>query len=114
MASSEPETASSLDRLRALTVPVLVAAALVFAGLAVFGVVAPMPALAGFLAVAAGMLSLSWVRASASANTRAQDAERGASQAALTETVIDNLSDPTVLLDGEGRVLHLNALGMVK
>lgn len=113
MATSETEMGGSrwLDRWRALTVPVVFVAALVALLLAVFRVLEPLSAAAAFLAVAVVMLSPWWFRASTAARSRAQEAELGGNQAAaLIGAVIGNLSDPTVLLDRDGRVLHLNAL----
>lgn len=107
---TDPGEGGWLDRLRALTVPVIVAAALVMLALAVFRALTPLSALAVFLAVAVAMLSPWWFRANSVARTRAQEGEHGAAQAALTGAVIGNLTDPAVLLDYDGRVLHLNQL----
>lgn len=112
MATSDTEMGGSrwLGRWRALTVPVVFVAALAALLLAVFRVVQPLSAAAAFLAVAVVMLSPWWFRAGTAARGRAQEADLGGGQAALIGAVIGNLSDPTVLLDRDGRVLHLNAL----
>jgi two-component system phosphate regulon sensor histidine kinase PhoR len=112
MASSETETvgASWLDRVRALTLPVIVAAAAIGVAVVIFNVARPLVALAAFLAIAVVMLSFWWIGSTSAGRIRAREAEQGFGEAALTEAVIGNLSDPAVLLDRDGRVLHLNAL----
>ncbi len=82
---------------------------LLFAGLAASGVMAPTTAvIVGLLAVIALLLPW-WWRAGASAKQRSPDAPRVA-QDDILQGVIASLPDPTILLDGDGRVLHFNAL----
>jgi two-component system phosphate regulon sensor histidine kinase PhoR len=105
----EEQGARWLDRLARVRL-VLVASALVFAGLWIIGTLDPGPALAGFVVIAIAALT-----ASVGAETRtplALDvpaAPRGAEP--LIEAVLAGLPDPVVALDARGDVIAFNAQG---
>lgn len=98
-----------VDGLRASTGPVIVAAATLAAVLAAARVLPPMTALIAFLVIAVLLLVPWWLSGGVAAPANAQITDETTNQA-IIGSVIGNLGDPTVLLDDDGRVLHLNAL----
>jgi two-component system, OmpR family, phosphate regulon sensor histidine kinase PhoR len=97
-----------LDRLRRVR-PLLAAAAVIFAGLWATGALAAVPALAGFILIAAVALVAS-AGAEATPPTPQTDAppvRRG--EVPLIEAVLTGLPDPVVALDHQGDVVALNA-----
>jgi two-component system phosphate regulon sensor histidine kinase PhoR len=87
---------------------VLTAAAIVFAGLWMFGALAPIPALAGFVLIAAAALVAA---ASAEATPAALPRDEPSAPHVgdpLIESVLAGLPDPVVALDHRGDVVALN------
>jgi two-component system phosphate regulon sensor histidine kinase PhoR len=97
-----------LDRLRPIR-PVLVTAAALFGALWVFGLLSPLPALAGLvLMVAAALIGAAGASAARQAAARAEPLA-GRADDALIEAVLSGLPDPVVALDRQGAVVALNA-----
>lgn len=96
------------DRLRRVRL-VLAAAVGVFGGFWVGGLLAPVPALAGFaLIVASALIGVTSAMASRQAPLRDQPLAPRTGDA-LVEAVLSGLPDPVVALDARGMVVALNA-----
>lgn len=100
---------SALERRRRSTGFAIVFVILLFAGLAAGGTLTPAAAgIAALIGVVALLLPW-WWRAGGTAGPRSADTPR-VPQDDILQAVIANLPDPTIVLDGDGRVLHFNAL----
>lgn len=100
---------SALERRRRSTGFAIVFVVLLFAGLAAGGTLAPSAAGIGALIGVVALLLPWWWRAGMPGGQRSPDAPR-VPQDDILQGVIASLPDPTILLDGDGRVIHLNAL----
>ncbi|MEA2936995.1 MAG: two-component system, OmpR family, phosphate regulon sensor histidine kinase PhoR [Alphaproteobacteria bacterium] len=107
--SNGPRRGGWLERLRRVRV-VLAGAAIVFGGLWWLGIVAPFPALAGFVLIATA--AVIGARGSVAAVPQPAAADLRPTLRAgdpLLEAVLSGLPDPVVALNGSGEVVALNA-----